>query len=65
MFEGRKKCFVLFPLEMERWSFQSILVREIREFSPSIVVENRYVVRFVFCLNKVEQIFEIKKKLSL
>ena len=44
MFERRKKCSVLFPLEKKRRSFQSILVREISEFSPSIVVENRYVV---------------------
>ena len=62
----KKKCFVLFPLEKKRWSFQSILLWEIWEFSPSIIDETRCVERSMFCLNKVEQIFGIKReKLSL
>ena len=62
----KKKCFVLFLLEKKRWSFQSILLWEIWEFSSSIVDETRCVERSMFCLNKVEHIFGIKReKLSL
>ena len=58
----KKKCFA--SLGEEALVVFNLFFR--KRFCHWIVVENRCVERFVFCLNKVEQIFKIKReKLSL